>query len=118
MTWWWRHQPSYDTHHAVVINRAKFNACTCSSLRVVETDRIALYILAYWCIDASFSDVANADVLALSTSVLIDTSIDVYDIYYCTKEAENYVQLTICNMSGLQLGWSYKLFGSVTTKCN
>ena len=40
---------SYDIHHGVVINRAKFDACTYSSFRGVETDRhtdrIALYIL-------------------------------------------------------------------------
>ena len=39
----------YDTHHGVVTNRAKFDACTCSSFRGVkrntQTDRIALYIL-------------------------------------------------------------------------
>ena len=29
----------YDTHHEVVINRAEFDACTCSSFRGVKTDR-------------------------------------------------------------------------------
>ena len=37
----------FDTHHGVVINRAKFDAFTFSSFRVVktdtQTDRIALY---------------------------------------------------------------------------
>ena len=42
-----RHQYPYDTHHGVVINRAKFDACTSSSFTGVKTDtptdRIALY---------------------------------------------------------------------------
>ena len=37
----------FDTHHGVVINRAKFDACTSSSFRGVktntQTDKIALY---------------------------------------------------------------------------
>ena len=47
MTSSWRHEPTYVTHYGVVINRAKFDACTCSSFRGVKidrhTDRIALY---------------------------------------------------------------------------
>ena len=47
-----RHEYSYDTHHVVVFNRAKFDARTYSSLRGVKTDRhidrIALYILNQW----------------------------------------------------------------------
>ena len=46
----WRHEHPYDTHHKVVINRAKFDAGTSSSFRGVKTesqkhrhiDRIAL----------------------------------------------------------------------------
>ena len=38
MTPLWRHEYPYNTHHGVVINRAKFDACTCSSLRGVKTD--------------------------------------------------------------------------------
>ena len=33
-----RHEPLSNTHFEVVINRAKFNACTSSSLRGVKTD--------------------------------------------------------------------------------
>ena len=44
-----RHKHPHDAHHGVVINRAKFGACTYSSFRGVktdtQTDRIALYIL-------------------------------------------------------------------------
>ena len=49
MTSPWHHQYPYDTHHGVVINRAKFETCTHSSFRGVktdtQTDRIALYTL-------------------------------------------------------------------------
>ena len=53
----WRHDHFYDTHHGVVINRVKFDACTCSSFRGVktdtqthrQTDRIVLYILDMEC---------------------------------------------------------------------
>ena len=40
------HKHSYDTHHGVVINRAKFDAFICSSFRGVKTDRqnLALHI--------------------------------------------------------------------------
>ena len=47
MTSWWRHEYPYDTHHGVMIIRAKFDACTYGSFRGVktdtQTDRIALY---------------------------------------------------------------------------
>ena len=39
MTSSWRHEHPYDTHHGVVTNRAKFDACTSSSFREVKTDR-------------------------------------------------------------------------------
>ena len=35
----------YDTHHGVLINRAKFDACTTSSFKGVTTDRNPLYVL-------------------------------------------------------------------------
>ena len=42
-----RHEFPYDTHHGMVINRAKFDTCTSSCFRGVktdtQTDRIALY---------------------------------------------------------------------------
>ena len=34
-----RHEPPYDTHHGEVINRAKFDVCTCSSFKEVKTER-------------------------------------------------------------------------------
>ena len=39
MTSSWRHEYLYDTYLGVVINRAKFDACTYSSFRGVKTDR-------------------------------------------------------------------------------
>ena len=33
----WRHESPYDTHHKVLINRAKFDAYTSSSSRRVKT---------------------------------------------------------------------------------
>ena len=49
MTSSWRHKPPCNTHHEVMINRAKFDVWTFSSFRGVKayirTDRIALYKL-------------------------------------------------------------------------
>ena len=51
MTSQWRHEYPYDTNHGVVINRAKFDGCTCSTFRGyktdTQTDRIALYTVQY-----------------------------------------------------------------------
>ena len=40
----------YNSHHEVVINRAKFDVCAPGSFGGVETDRSALYILYFLCI--------------------------------------------------------------------
>ena len=51
MTSSWHHQYIYDTHHRVVSNRAKFDACTYSSFRGIKTDKLtdrtAFYILDF-----------------------------------------------------------------------
>ena len=69
-----RHEPPYDTHHEVVINRAKFDACTSSSFTGVKADRhtnrqIKLrftYSIRFFCLN--LLDIASCTYRSISKS--------------------------------------------------